>query len=454
MIERLRRYWKLAATGGFGLLVFVAVLVFTLPYERVKDYIVAMADQKGYDVEIKSAGPALGLGLRLKDVVIATRPSDASKPTRLLVPQASLRMSLLGLLAGHKTYQVFATPFGGELEIESTDSKTSKGLRVQAKDIDLADIPFVKAAINLPMFGSIELHLDAKMPSGKAGSTAGSLTWTCSDCALGDGKAKLIIPGNALLAEGLGLPKIRLGDFVGTVVIEKGVGRLQGVQAKSPDGEITLEGEIKLADNMKSSTLDLYVRFKLSDALLKSSEKLRTIMQFAGTGGKRTDGFYGVRITGPLTHLGQPVWSKNSPFAAPATGPKPLAPKPASPPPFHAPPPPIPPPAPPPMPTASPIPMPTSMPMPLPSGPPPAASPPPAPPPPPVAEPTPPPPPPPPPAGDPTPPPGPPPGVPVAGSIPLPSSTGVPSTSPPPTPPPGHDPATAGTPPPADTQHR
>jgi type II secretion system protein N len=423
MIERLRRFWKLAATSGFGLLVFVVVLVFTLPFDRIKDYIVAMAEQKGYDVEIGSVGPALGLGIRLKDLAVATRPKDGGKPTRILVPQARLRMSLLGALVGHKTYQIFATPFGGELDVESTSSKTSKGLRVDAKDIDLAEMPFVKAAINLPMFGSFELHLDAKMPDGKAASTVGSLTWTCSDCALGDGKAKLIVPGNALLAEGLGLPKIRLGDFVGTVVIEKGVGRLQGVQAKSPDGEIALEGEIRLADTMAASTLDLYIRFKLSDALLKSSEKLRTIMQFAGTGGKRTDGFYGVRITGPLTKLGQPVWSKNSPFTAAPTGPKPPAPKPfaPAPAPAHAPPPPIPPPAPPPMPSPTP--------------------PPPPPPPPPVAQPT--PPPPPPPASEPTAPPGSPPASPPPASPPPPGS--------PPPPPPGTAPPPSSSPPPPNS---
>jgi type II secretion system protein N len=420
MLERLRRSWKLAATGGFGLLVFVVVLVLTLPYNRVKDFIVAQADQKGYDLEIKSVGPALGLGLRLKDLTIATRPTDGSKPTRLMVPLTSVRMSLLGALVGHKTVQVFATPFGGEVEVESTNGKANQALRVDAKDIDLAEMPFVKAAINLPMFGSFELHLDVKRPDGKAVSSEGSITWTCSDCALGDGKAKLMVPGNALLAEGLGLPKIRLGDFVGTVVIDKGVGRLQGVQAKSPDGEIAVEGEIKLADTMNASTLDLYIRFKLSDTFLKSSEKLRTIMQFAGNGGKRADGFYGVRISGPLSRLGQPVWSKTSPFAAAPAGPKPLAPKAAPPPPpAHAPPqapPPAPPPPPAPTPTAAP----------------------PPPPPPPSSEPAPPPPPPPappaPPTPEQTPPAAPPPPPPPPAPPGAPPSTGDPSPPPPPPP--------------------
>jgi type II secretion system protein N len=259
---------------------------------------------------------------------------------------AKVRWSLLGALAGRKTYQVSANVFGGNLDVETSRNKTESGLHVEAAAIDLSDLPWVKAAINLPLSGRLDLHLDEKMPGLRATATVGSLTWTCHACAVGDGKAKLIIAGNPLLAEGLGLPKIRLGDFVGRVSIDKGVGRLQGVLAKSPDGEVYVEGEIKLNQPLSSSSVDLYLRFKLSDALLKSSEKLRTIMQFAGSAGKRPDGFYGVRLSGPVQHLGTPMWTKTSPFGAPASGPKPIAAKAGA---VFTPPPPPPPP------TAAPI---------------------------------------------------------------------------------------------------
>jgi type II secretion system protein N len=344
--DRLRRLWKIGGTAGFGLLVFFVVFVLTLPYGRVKDYLVALAAQQGYDVEAKSAGPALGLGIRLKDIIISSRSSGGGKPTRIAVPVAKVRWSLLGALAGRKTYQVSANVFGGNLDVETSRNKTESGLHVEATAIDLSDLPWVKAAINLPLSGRLDLHLDEKMPGLRATATVGSLTWTCHACAVGDGKAKLIIPGNPLLAEGLGLPKIRLGDFVGRVAIDKGVGRLQGVQAKSPDVEVYLEGEIKLNQPLSSSSVDLYLRFKLSDALLKSSEKLRTIMQFAGSAGKRPDGFYGVRLSGPVQHLGTPMWTKTSPFGAPASGPKPIAAKAGA---VFTPPPPPPPP------TAAPI---------------------------------------------------------------------------------------------------
>jgi type II secretion system protein N len=325
MSDRLRRLLKIGATAGFGLFVFFLVLILTLPYGRVKDYLVALADQQGYDVEAKSAGPALGLGVRIKDITIASRPSGGGKPTRIVVPVAKLRWSLLGALAGRKTYQVSARVFDGDVDVETSRSKTESSLHIAATGIDLSEIPWVKAATNLPLSGRLDLRLDEKMPGLLASATVGSLTWTCSACAVGDGKAKLVLPGNPLLAEGLGLPKIRLGDFVGRVSIDKGVGRLQGVQAKSPDGELYLEGEIKLSQPLSASSFDLYVRFKLSDALLKSSEKLRTIMQFAGSAGKRPDGFYGLRVSGTLNHMGAPQWTKTSPFGAPASGPKPVA---------------------------------------------------------------------------------------------------------------------------------
>jgi len=339
--DRLRRLRKVGATTAFGLFVFFVVFVLTLPYGRMKDYLVVLAAKQGYDVEVKSAGPALGFGIRVKDVTISSRPSGGGKPTRIVVPVAKVRWSLLGALVGHKTYQIYANLFGGDLDVETTHKKTESGLQVSATGINLSEIPWVKAATNLPLFGALNLHLDVKMPASRVSATVGSLTWTCTACIVGDGKAKLIIPSDPILAQGLGLPKIRLGDLVGRVPIDKGVGRLQGVQSKSPDGEFYVEGELKLSDSIATSFLDLYVRFKLSDTLLKSSEKLRTLLEIAGDKGKRPDGFYGFRIRGPLNHMGKPEWTKTSPFGAPASGPKSVASKsgtaPPAPPPGPAP---------------------------------------------------------------------------------------------------------------------
>src|SRR5262249_39888527 len=149
----------------------------------------------------------------------------------------------------------------------------------------------------------------------------GALSWTWAGCVLGDGKEKLRVPGT-LVAEGISLPKLRLNDFTGKINFEKGVGKLQNVQAKGPDGELHLEREIRLSEIVALSYIDIYLRFKLSDALLKSSDKLQTMLQFADAA-KRADGFYGFHVTGTLSRPGSFQPMKSSPFASAASSPLP-----------------------------------------------------------------------------------------------------------------------------------
>jgi hypothetical protein len=181
-------------------------------------------------------------------------------------------------------------------------------------------MPGVKDAINLPLAGRLDLTLDLQKPNHRNGEASGSLSWLCAGCGVGDGKEKLKVASNPLLAEGMSFPRISLGDFAGKVAVTKGVGRLQGVHARSPDGEICVEGEVRLADPVGYSYLDLYVRFKLSEALLRRADKLQILLQLAETMGKRSDGFYGFRLTGSFARLNSVQWMQTSPFPASGAG--------------------------------------------------------------------------------------------------------------------------------------
>ena len=113
---------------------------------------------------------------------------------------------------------------------------------------------------------------------------------------------------------------MRLGDFKGKVVFQKGIGKLQGVGAKSQDGSCAWKARFRLADPVGYSYLDLYVTFKMSDALLKSNDKFQLMLQLAESMGKRSDGFYGFRMTGSFNRLGPVQWMKTSPFPAVGAG--------------------------------------------------------------------------------------------------------------------------------------
>ncbi len=394
--EKLRRLGKIGAITGFGFFIFAIVFYVSLPYGRFKDFMTSKVAGFGYDMEVKHAGPSLGGGMTLREVTLVSPASGTGKPTRILIDKATLSWSLLSYLFGTNAYGVSAAVFGGDIDVNAKIGKSDTAVKTRASEIDLAEIPWVKNAINLPLAGKLDLKMDLGLPKQRASEAKGALSWTCTACAVGDGKAKLTIASNPLLAEGLGLPKIRLGDFSGKVAIDKGVGRLQNVQLKSQDLEVSVEGEIHLAQPIATSHVDLYVRFKLSDSLLRSSEKLRTIMDLTAQMGKRPDGFIGFRATGTFQNMSNVVWLKTSPFvsttapakpappvrapvAAPPALPPPPAPASGPPAPTPAPAPPAPPPPPPPPPVVPDPPPPPPAPAPAPVPPPAPASPPPAP---------------------------------------------------------------------------
>src|ERR1017187_3934334 len=273
--EKLRRLGKIGAITGFGFFIFAIVFYVSLPYARFKDFMTSKVAGFGYDMEVKHAGPSLGGGMTLREVTLVSPASGTGKPTRILIDKATLSWSLLSYLFGTNAYGVSAAVFGGDIDVKAKIGKNDTAVKTRASEIDLAEIPWLKNAINLPLAGKLDLKMDLGLPKQRASEAKGTLSWTCTACALGAGKAKLTIASNPLLAEGLGLPKIRLGDFSGKVAIDKGVGRLQNVQLKSQDLEVSVEGEIHLAQPIATSHVDLYVRFKLSDSLLRSSEKLR-----------------------------------------------------------------------------------------------------------------------------------------------------------------------------------
>jgi type II secretion system protein N len=383
--DLLRRLRRPALFSLFGLAVFIVALYFSFPSERAKEVAIRAAAARDLDLEIGSASPAFGLGVVFHDILVRTRPATG-KPSRFTIESARLSVSPWSLLSSAKTITISLEAFGGHVDITQTGAPGKKGpfeLQVRARDVRLGDLPGVRDAINLPLSGTAKLDLNLLSPSGKLAEANGEITLSCDNVVIGDGKTPLKVAGNPFLSGGLTLPKVRLDDFGGHVAIDKGLAKLQEITGKSRDGEVALEGEVTLHDPLPSSTVNAYLRFKLSDAFLKQASAVATMLQMVGAQGKRPDGFYGMRLSGRLGQLNPPVLSPTSPVigAPPPRAGTHAAITPTFRPPVPAPsiPPPSPPPPPAPMAVAAPPPPPE-----------PAAPPPPPPPPPPPAPPAPP----------------------------------------------------------------
>src|SRR5580698_2574050 len=303
--DTLYRLRRPALLGLFGLGVFVAALYFSFPSERAKEVAIRTAAARDLDLEIGSASPAFGFGVIFSNILVRTRPTSG-KPTRFTIESARLSVSPWSLLSSVKTTTVALQAFGGRIEIRQTGAADKKGpfeLHVRARDVKMSELPGVREAINLPLSGTAKIDLHLTSPSGKLAEANGEITFSCDDCLVGDGKTPLKVAGNPFLSGGLTLPKLRLDDLGGHVAIDKGVAKLQEVGAKSRDVELALEGEVTLRDPLASSTVNAYLRFKLTDAFLKQAGAVQTMLQMAGAQGKRPDGFYGVRLGGRLGQL-------------------------------------------------------------------------------------------------------------------------------------------------------
>ena len=380
LLNRLRRP---ALFSLVGLIVFIVALYFSFPSERAKEVAIRTAAARDLDLEIGSAGPAFGLGVVFHDILVRTKPATG-KPTRFTIESARLSVSPWSLLSSSKTITVSLEAFGGHIEITQTGAPGKKGpfeLQVRARDVRLGDLPGVRDAINLPLAGTAKVDLNILSPSGKLAEANGEVTLSCDNVVIGDGKTPLKVAGNPFLSGGLTLPKLRLDDFGGHIAIDKGLAKLQEIAGKSRDGEVALEGEVTLRDPLPTSTVNAYLRFKLSDSFLKQASAVATMLQMVGAQGKRPDGFYGMRLSGRLGQLNPPVLSPTSPIiGAPPPRPgthaaitpafRPPTPAPSVPPPVAAPagfvaaaplppppepaaPPPPPPPPPPPAPPAT-----------------------------------------------------------------------------------------------------
>lgn len=316
--ERLRLVRRSIGYAIVSVIAYVIALTFCFPYDRARETATAIAAKAGYDVEIGSAGPAFPFGIAFDEIRIRSRNSSPTAAKPVQVRLDSLRVALLPLALSHgQSFDMVAVGLGGQIALAGRiPRKNDKGpfkIDLTIRDVAMPQVPGARELFNLPLAGTLGLTAHIESATGRLGDSHGEIEFKCAACTVGDGKTAAKLGSNPFLAAGLTLPRVRLGDVAGRIVIEKGVARAQGIAVKSPDAEMTLDGDLTLRDPLASSTINAYLRFKLGDALVRSAPTIGSILQMAGTPGLRPDGFYGLRVTGPLLSP-QPVLSPTSPL--------------------------------------------------------------------------------------------------------------------------------------------
>jgi hypothetical protein len=97
------------------------------------------------------------VGIAFHDILVATRPTDGSKPTRLRDRRRPGQHLALRRLMGEEAYSLSAGPWAATSDVDWEASKAQSRLVVKAEECSMAELPGVKEAINLPAGGKLGL---------------------------------------------------------------------------------------------------------------------------------------------------------------------------------------------------------------------------------------------------------------------------------------------------------
>lgn len=314
MSKGARRLTKWVGYPLFAIFAFLVALYVTFPYGKLKTRIEGhLSAGAAMDVSIRELGPSLLLGVKAKDVVIRLAGKEAVggaagegakqvKPLRLVLDEVSVNTGLLALVSGDVDIDFSVKGMEGSVDGSYSKQKKKWSIKLEASKIKLSKVPFIDDALGLPVSGAVSAKVDLTMVGRGMASAKGKVDISCKGCAVGDGKKKLKIPGNPLLASGITVPMVRLGQLSGQITVDKGVATLQKMSAKSPDIEVAMEGQFTLRQPVAFSVAQAYLKFKISPELKKKDPKF-DLVESSLSSAKRSDGFFGLRINGILKSL-------------------------------------------------------------------------------------------------------------------------------------------------------
>jgi len=319
--QRLVRILKILAYPALYMACLMFFFYLTFPWNRLKDRLVAeiaLRAQKPKSsiqrVEIDDLDSYWFTGVEASGVrIYLPPPDDASgdKPVEsvLKVDELNARLQILPLFIGRLRVKFWARAFNGDIKGTVPIGASSGPVEVQLDAVDLSYVDVIKDTLGIPIKGVATGKLELAAESGKFSKANGLLDLAVNGVTVGDGKSKI--------KNQIALPEAKLGDLVITAEAKDGALKVTKFEANGADIELAGDGKINVREPANSSVADLYVRFKFTDAYRNKSDLTKTLLGAPGSSApslfeladprikrsKRTDGFYGWHIHGPLGKL-------------------------------------------------------------------------------------------------------------------------------------------------------
>jgi type II secretion system protein N len=314
MLSKLNR--KALLIGGayalfFGFC-FVLSAYYTFPYDRARDVIAARVaalppapGQQAAKLTIEELGPHWLTGIAAHGVQFERKGLTANDPTtKLAIDELTVRASLFGLLRKRADVK-----FG--IEVGDGDANGSYAAAegdpthfdAELDELDLGKLG-IGSYLGIPLAGSASGTIDLTV-GDKPAETQGSIDMHITGVKLGDGKAKVKLPG---MPGGLTIDAIDAGELELKVTIRDGVASIEKLESKGKDLALAGSGSVRVVKAVSQSRTDLTLGVKFDEGYTKKSERTKTVFELMGSNpllkrATSADGTIRFRLTGPLGNL-------------------------------------------------------------------------------------------------------------------------------------------------------
>lgn len=331
---------------GYSVYFFVTLLLFaywTFPWDRVRDKVIADFDRAqqpgpGAGRQILSIGklePSWLTGIVLKDVALTSVPGDPTKPsTTMRADEIRARVGFGSLFSAAKDVTFSVRAMGGTIEGSITNKAAvqkdpkappAKGLarfdrtvHVELDNVTLNEFAPFRDAIGVPVGGTLKGTIDVTLPESRADKANGTIDLNIENYWVSDGVVPFKIPALKAMfgSENVTLPKIEIGAVPIQIAVKDGIARITKWAAAGKDLDVTIDGQILLRDQVGLSDLQLGLKFKFNESYKKKGDATAGLLFLLDSepklkASKRPDGFYALRVFGPLG---------GAPQVMPATG--------------------------------------------------------------------------------------------------------------------------------------
>ncbi|MGZ3419265.1 MAG: type II secretion system protein GspN [Polyangiales bacterium] len=329
--EKLRTYGPWVGYASFFFFALLVFIYWSFPYDRVRDRIIAEFEHSqkstpGAPKQVLSIGrlePSWFTGVVLKDVTLTSYPADPSKnPSILRADEIRARVSFGSLFSAAKDVTFSIKGLGGTIDGSITHKLTAnptpsagkaagpkydRTIKMDLDNVALGELTPVRDAIGTAVGGTLKGSIDITYGETRIDKANGTIALEVENFWVSDGKTPFKVPALKAVfgSEDITLPQIYIGNLPVQIAVKNGVARIEKMEGKGKDLDLSAGGQITLRENAADSDMNLTLQFKFNDQYKKKGDSTAGLLLLLDSepklrASKRPDGFYALRVVGLL----------------------------------------------------------------------------------------------------------------------------------------------------------